>query len=193
MWFWFIGSFSWAGGVSCRLDSRVGNSGDGNGDIRVRTEGQGQNGALLSLRTYFHPKHTQISRFSLLINLPLTSHVVLLPWKDELSSCSPAVLLVLCIPLLCPDGQCCSWMVTSHGWDGDFSPGKGTPLLESSYRQGPGITETWDYQMKWSLCFKATNSGCKQLKPQSSDASKSPCIYQSHFKLLSEPKDLIAV
>lgn len=80
-----------------------------------------------------------------------------------------------------------------HGLDGDFSPGKGLLLVESSYRRREGIMETQDYQMKWSLRFKATRSSCKQLKPQRSDASKKPCICQSHFKLLSELKDLIAV
>lgn len=113
-------------------------------------------------------------------------------------SCSPAVgqILALCIPqdrhflqpraVLEPWGQ-------RRGWDGDFSPGKGLLLVESSYRRREGIMETQDYQMKWSLRFKATSSSCKQLKPQRSDASKNPCICQSHFKLLSELKDLIAV
>jgi len=80
-----------------------------------------------------------------------------------------------------------------RGGDGDFSLEKGMPPVESSYRQREGILETQDYQMKWSLHFKATKSSCKQLKPERSDAAKNPCIYQSRFKLLSELKDLIAV
>ena len=150
---------------------------------------------LLSFRMYFHPKHTQISRSSSLVNLSLASHPALLLGKDKLwwpsASHRPALSAASSCAAAFGPSPCCAGQ--RRGWEGDFSLGKGMPAVESSYGQREGVTATQDYQMKWSLHFKATNSSCKQLKPQRSDASKNLCIYQSHFKLLSELKDLIAV
>lgn len=155
--------------------------------------------SLLSFRMYFHPKRTQISRFSLLANLALASHAALPVGKDEPFS-SPGPLH----PTFCSLQLCwASGPVPAPCW---LVPCWPPPRLGRRLFSREGDTASWE--QLWAArgcCGKAGLSDetvitsqsdkqqLKQLKPQRADASKNPCTYQSRFKLLPEPKDLIAV